>query len=200
MLPETRLQNRQDGTGEREILVQKTYQCRNCRKILEKSKRKPEDHRCGEWKCKNSTNTCAISINLSRKPRRIIENLSSTTSKRHKTKWYRVPRGIRQQDSRAKKCTADCSICNKCRICSNCRQSWCGLEEHKVNYAVLSPPASNAWRNRRHRIPNARFVVVVAPDVGSWKRMLWSQRAITDADTDRGYSEVEALSYNSAIT
>jgi hypothetical protein len=22
------------------------------------------------------------------------------------------------------------------------------LEEHKVNYAVLSPPASNAWRNR----------------------------------------------------
>ena len=98
------------------------------------------------------------------------------------------------------KCTADYSRCNKCRICSNCRQSWCGLEEHKVNYAVLNPPASNAWRNRWHRIPNARFVVVVALDVGSWKRMQWSQLAITDVDTDRGYSEVETLLYNSVIT
>lgn len=29
------------------------------------------------------------------------------------------------------------SRCDKCRICQNCDESWCGLEEHIVNFAVL---------------------------------------------------------------
>lgn len=33
-------------------------------------------------------------------------------------------------------CTLE-SRCKKCRICVNCGKSWCGLEEHKFNLAVL---------------------------------------------------------------
>ena len=64
--------NRTDTRGRESEKSSCENECWNCRKILEKSKRKPEDHRCGEWKCKNSTNTCAVSANLSPKPRRII--------------------------------------------------------------------------------------------------------------------------------
>lgn len=34
------------------------------------------------------------------------------------------------------KCTSETG-CTKCRTCSNCHESWCGLPEHRVNYAVL---------------------------------------------------------------
>lgn len=86
----------------------------------------------------NSTNTCAISGNLSRKPRRLLENISSTTSNRHKAKRCRVTRGIRQQDSRAKnvpRMPADVTSVGSARIADSLGADLKSTDD--VNYAVL---------------------------------------------------------------
>jgi hypothetical protein len=72
MFTSQRHANRTDKRGREseKSSCEKTYQCRNCRKILEKSKRKPEDHRCGEWKCKNSTTMHLTQVDL--KPRNLL--------------------------------------------------------------------------------------------------------------------------------
>lgn len=34
-------------------MCERFYQCQSCQKIINREKRAPEKHRCGEWKCKN---------------------------------------------------------------------------------------------------------------------------------------------------
>jgi len=139
-----RYANRTDKRGREseKSSCEKTYQCRNCRKIQEKSKRKPEDHRCGEWKCKNcfeyqlDQHLCyqyKPVTKAKKTPRKLFFYDFETTQNERMS----CDEGYQATGQPCEKCTADSSRCNKCRICSNCRQSWCGLEEHKVNYAVL---------------------------------------------------------------
>ncbi|CAG2238522.1 unnamed protein product [Mytilus edulis] len=52
--------------------------------------------------------------------------------------------GYRPGEPCAEKCTIE-ARCSKCRKCVHCEESWCGLEEHKVNFAVLQTACENAW-------------------------------------------------------
>lgn len=40
------------------------------------------------------------------------------------------------------KCTQE-TRCHSCKTCTNCQQSWCGLNEHKVNFAVLQSTSTS---------------------------------------------------------
>lgn len=41
------------GRDEEKSMCDKVFQCKKCRKVIESSQRKPEQHRCREWKCQN---------------------------------------------------------------------------------------------------------------------------------------------------
>lgn len=74
-------------------MCEKFYQCETCKKVLEREKRAPELHRCGEWKCKNcfeyqhGEHTCVINVNqFLIRLRKNRENIFSKTLKRRRMK------------------------------------------------------------------------------------------------------------------
>lgn len=122
-------------------MCERVYQCKFCRKVIERSKRKPEEHACGEYKCKNCFEyQMGQHLCYQRKPSRKLKSVprkfffydfESTQNKRMFCESGYMP---------AEPCKNECTLesrCNKCRFCIPCRKSWCGLEEHKVNFAVL---------------------------------------------------------------
>lgn len=158
------------------------YQCETCKKVICREKRKPEDHKCGEWKCKNcfeyqfGEHFCyqrrQIRESTKKEPRKyFFYDFETTQNEMMTCKDGYSPKDppcgrqctIQKRCSQCKICTncarcgpkTPCSggyvpsqpcgeikctfevRCDKCRLCDNCDQSWCGLEEHKVNFAIL---------------------------------------------------------------
>lgn len=122
-------------------MCDRLYQCKICRKVIDKSQRKPEEHMCGEWKCTNCFQyQMGRHLCYQRKPSRnpktvprkyFFYDFETTQNERMNCNEGYVP-GEPCRD----KCTMD-RMCNKCRTCVNCNESWCGLQEHKVNFAIL---------------------------------------------------------------
>lgn len=96
---------------------------------------------CGEWKCTNCFEyQMGQHLCYQRKPLRDLKNVprtfffynfETTQNERMSCKNGYVP-GEPCKD----KCTVE-TRCNRCKMCVNCNESWYGLEEHKVNFAVL---------------------------------------------------------------
>lgn len=124
-------------------LCEKIYQCKQCRKVLEREQRKPDDHVCGEYKCRNcfeyflDRHMCyqrkSITTNNidGKVPRKFFfYDFETTQDERMSCTEGYVP------NTPCDGCTSE-TRCNKCRLCINCKESSCGLDEHKVNFAVL---------------------------------------------------------------
>lgn len=163
-------------------MCEKFYQCESCKKVINREKRPPRQHRCGEWKCKNcfeyqlGEHLCyqrkPFWDSVKKEPRKYFFYDFETTQNEHMVcqEGYllNAPCGkkctIKEKCRKCKICTnchevrcnnenqcsngyapsqpckKECTPktrCDKCKICINCHQSWCGLEEHKVNFAVL---------------------------------------------------------------
>lgn len=166
-LQQTRLKEIRRGKDTEKSICERFYQCNSCKKVMERRKRKPkpEDYRCGEWKCHNCfQNQFGNHLRYQRRqirdsdrkePRKYFFYDFETTQNELMTctDGY-LARGpcdkqcttharcntctskTRQRPCGAKVCKDD-AMCDKCRLCKNCDQSWCGLEEHKVTFAVL---------------------------------------------------------------
>ena len=122
-------------------MCERNYKCKLCKKVLERSKRKPDEHVCGEWKCTNcfkyqmGQHLCyqrKSSKNLKTVPRKSFFYDFECTQ----NEIMNCKDGYTSGEPCIEKCTTE-SRCNKCRKCVHCGESWCGLEEHKVNFAVL---------------------------------------------------------------
>ncbi|CAC5421905.1 unnamed protein product [Mytilus coruscus] len=163
-------------------MCEKFYQCESCKKIINREKRAPQLHRCGEWKCKNcfeyqlGKHLCyqrkPFWDSAKKEPRKYFFYDFETTQNEKMvcreghlldspcekkctikercrkckicTNCYKVRCDQENQCSKGyvpgQPCEKECTPktrCDKCKICINCHQSWCGLEEHKVNFAVL---------------------------------------------------------------
>ncbi|CAG2242132.1 unnamed protein product [Mytilus edulis] len=126
-------------------MCERFYQCKNCRKILCRQKRSPEQHTCGEWRCKNcfeyhiGTHWCyqrkTLKDTTKKEPRKYFFYDFETTQNEKMS----CEEGYAPNVPCGKSCTDRDRYerCKTCKICENCNQSWCGLAEHKVNYAVL---------------------------------------------------------------
>jgi len=104
--------------------------------------RNPDDHRCGEWKCR----TCDT---FQRGDHfcyhRAINNTSVVNNKKfifydfetRQDERMECDQGYSPSDRRCEKCSKEDQTCQKCRTCTNCGQYNCGLYKHLVNFAVL---------------------------------------------------------------
>jgi len=122
-------------------MCEKMYQCKYCRKVMERSKRKPEDHRCGEWKCMSCFRYQFDQNHLCYQRRHVKE--PNKTPRTFFFYDFETTQNTKLSCTQGYDTGAPCTTCttetrcNKCRICVNCTESWCGLEEHKVNFAIL---------------------------------------------------------------
>lgn len=118
------------------------YQCKKCRVTLERAKRSPDLHVCEEWQCPNCREYQNGEHNCYQKP------FGSEIEKRNK-KFIFYDFETRQDDIfhceagyspsriRCRECVKEKHQCLNCRLCQNCRDPSCGLQQHKVNFAVL---------------------------------------------------------------
>ncbi|CAC5372267.1 unnamed protein product [Mytilus coruscus] len=117
-------------------MCDKMYQCKQCRKVLERSKRKPADHRCREWRCQNCFRY-QLGQHL------CYQRATSKSPRSVPRKFFFYDFETYQRDD-----IIQCQQgCTRCRTCTNCSQSTCGLYEHKVFYAVLQSTCENCGAN-----------------------------------------------------
>jgi hypothetical protein len=120
-------------------LCQMYYKCLRCLRVLDRSNRPADKHKCGEWLC-----SCCEEYVLGdhlcfyrqKKPKitsgKFIFFDFETTQDRVRT----CEAGYRCKPiPGCKNCFADFR-CPQCRRCVNCNKSYCGLEEHHANFVV----------------------------------------------------------------
>ncbi|XP_069108951.1 uncharacterized protein [Argopecten irradians] len=117
------------------------WSCTNCKRVLETRKRKPEEHRCGEWLCNcckeyvNNDHLCYV---------RALEPKSPTT----KYVFFDFECGqednilqchdkyASQRNPKCPACKGKIVPCNECAKCINCQKSWCGKYRHTPNLVI----------------------------------------------------------------
>lgn len=119
------------------------HQCKKCRVKLAVAKRDPSLHVCGEWQCPS----CAeyhVGEHLCYK-----KSYQSDPEERQKRKFIFYDFETRQDDifkceqgytparTRCRGCVKKERPCVSCRLCQHCEDPSCGLQQHKVNFAVL---------------------------------------------------------------
>lgn len=116
------------------------YKCVKCCKVFDRMKRSVDDHKCGEWFCRCCQNYVMddhLCYYKCRKPyhttgRFIIYDFETNQS----DYVVNCAEGYNPQPQ------PDCQDCNhetqcqKCRLCTNCKRSYCGYNRHIPNYAV----------------------------------------------------------------
>ncbi|VDI57140.1 Hypothetical predicted protein [Mytilus galloprovincialis] len=126
-------------------MCERFYQCETCKKVLERNKRAPEQHRCGEWKCKNCFQY-QLGDHLCYQ-RKSIWN----SSKKEPRKYFFYDFETTQNEQMVcseghllgEPCEKQCSTtdrCKKCKMCTNCYEVRCRYEEQCSNGYVPSQP------------------------------------------------------------
>ena len=100
------------------------YKCKLCQKVLERSKRKPNEHVCGEWKCTNCFEyQIGQHLCYQRKP---SKHLKSVPRKYFfydfectQNEIMNCEDGYTPGEPCAEKCTTE-ARCNRCRKCIHC--------------------------------------------------------------------------------
>lgn len=123
-----------------------TYQCRICKKVMNYESRSPSEHVCGEWKC----TTCQrFYVGQHWFYHRANTNESSSKKfifydfETRQDEIIQCEEGYDSSNTRCNICRNMHEPCNQCRTCVHCRQSWCGLNQHVVNLAVLQTSCSS---------------------------------------------------------
>lgn len=110
------------------------------KKTLDRCKRKPEDHICGEWQCEackrfvTGPHLCYIRSRecKEKKPRYIFFDFECIQEDLlHCKDGYSMKR-----NDECVQCSNSPEPCMECCKCVNCHQSWCGKSQHKPNLVV----------------------------------------------------------------
>lgn len=118
------------------------HQCKKCRVVLQCCKRSPDLHVCQEWQCPNcleyqiGEHHCfqkAYGSNLEKRNKKFIFYDFET----RQDDIFQCEQGYRPSRIRCEQCVKKQRQCLDCRLCKNCRDPSCGLQQHKVNFAVL---------------------------------------------------------------
>ena len=122
------------------------YQCRTCKKVLKYDDRCPLEHVCGEWKCKIceryyvGQHWCyhRTKTNQTSNKKFIFYDFET-----RQDEIMECEEGYFSSKRRCRICNDKIEPCSSCRTCVRCRQSWCGLYQHVVNFAVLQSACSS---------------------------------------------------------
>lgn len=118
------------------------HQCKKCRVKMSTAKRNPKLHICGEWLC-SSCSEYHVGTHL------CYQKAYQSDPEKAKKKFIFYDFETRQDDTsqcdqgyipsciRCRECAKKERQCASCRMCQNCRDPSCGLQQHKVYFAVL---------------------------------------------------------------
>ena len=119
---------------------EKRYQCKICKKTLYRKERPPNVHECGEWKCPcchefhTNEHLCyqrAIQDQVTDK-KMIFFDCETTQDS-----ILQCEEGYKREVMRCDTCAGAAEECRKCKLCQNCQKSWCGSNEHRVNFVCM---------------------------------------------------------------
>ena len=117
------------------------WKCRTCKQTIDRTKRKPTEHRCGEWFCYTCQNYFVDDhqcFHRAKKPtntgnfRYIFFDFECSQDT-----MIECEKGhTRDAHKRCGECRDADNQCSHCSVCINCNESICGSDEHKPNYVV----------------------------------------------------------------
>lgn len=124
------------GKDTEKSTCEKIYQSKNCKKVIDRANRKPEEHRCSEWRCPNcfeyqmgqhqcyQRNRCKDPKTV---PRKYFFYDFETTQNEIMSCGRYLPGPPCKQ-----KCRDD-RRCVKCKTCMNCRNKRCSVDEQCID-------------------------------------------------------------------
>ena len=119
------------------------HQCRKCRVKLSAAKRNPKLHVCGEWQCSSCVeyhvgeHLCYQKSTQSDPEERQKKKFIFYDFETRQDDLFQCDQGYTPSSIRCRECAKKERQCASCRLCQNCHDSSCGLQQHKVNFAVL---------------------------------------------------------------
>ena len=121
------------------------YQCKKCKKVMKYEERKPTEHVCDEWKC-----TVCQKYNVGQhlcyqRGTPLTYDDENDTNKRFAFYDFETRQDGKMQcewgyspcQTRCRNCAGKSNRCAKCILCQNCQESSCGMNQHRVNFAVI---------------------------------------------------------------
>jgi len=124
----------------KESPCQRWWKCTICKKVVDRKKRNPSDHFCGEWHCQccgryvDREHRCYVRAleNIDSQPRFIFFDFECTQD----DDIVQCAEGyVMQRNLNCEKCKDD-AACSKCSLCIHCGRSWCGKFQHVPNLVV----------------------------------------------------------------
>ena len=115
------------------------FKCPTCKKVIDRNERRPEDHRCGDYKCQ----CCSVYVT---DPHQCYQRAAKPIAKQGGHKFIFFDFECRQDEMTQceqgylprNKCDT-CQpkkTCKKCRKCRNCNTASCGKNSHSPNYVI----------------------------------------------------------------
>ena len=116
------------------------WRCPTCKKVIDQTKHKKEDHQCGEWLCQCceryviGDHLCFLRVKepLPIQTKFIMFDFETRQDDIHQCSHGYVPTSTIP----CERCLKDGHRCNKCASCKNCSWSSCGRPVHRPNFVV----------------------------------------------------------------
>lgn len=129
------------------------HQCKKCRVKLSAVRRNPKLHVCGEWQWSScseyyvGSHLCyqkAYNLDLEQEKKKFIFYDFET----RQDDIFQCDKGYTPSCIRCRECVKKERQCASCRLWKNCQDPSCGLQQHKVNFAVLQTSCDSCEKNK----------------------------------------------------
>lgn len=130
------------------------HQCKKCRVKLSLAKRNPKLHVCGEWQCASCTeyhvgeHFCYHRSYNCKPEDRNKKKFIFYDFETRQDDVFQCDQGYISSYIRCGECAKEERQCAHCRLCKNCQDPSCGLQQHKVNFAVLQTSCATCEKKK----------------------------------------------------
>ena len=128
----------------RKSLCEKSWKCLKCHSIINRLKRGPAEHVCGEYSCKNC-HQFVTGLHLCYQryspPKNTNEKFIFYDFESRQDEMEQCPEGYLKPEP-CKSHAESQSNCRMCSLCVRCRNSWCGKFKHVANFAIAQTVCS----------------------------------------------------------
>ena len=127
---------RNPDTQKQQSLCEKFWRCNQCHSKLNRNKRKSEKHLFGEYNCPNCHQYVTgqhLCYQRYSPPKPINEKLVFFDFEAQQDEIVECSDGYIKPPT----CPVNCTVgCNKCNLCTHCKNFWCGKQKHLANFAI----------------------------------------------------------------
>ena len=119
-------------------MCERLWKCPQCHSIINRIKRSPSEHICGEYNCTNChqfVTGLLLCYQRYRPPKSTNEKYIFYDFESRQDELEQCPAGYLKPEP-CKSHAQSQPSCAKCSLCSHCGNTWCGKFKHIPNYAI----------------------------------------------------------------